>query len=144
MTKSTYISEKNNNTRRPRCSRILLAKVRKASSMFIFSLQDTSKKGISKFSAIFCPLSASTALCAVTSHLFAATTFTTSGEAFCKEKAFNCFHHFYQISIEIQVKLCGFYSFLFFSIFFFFIFSFLLCIPANRIINEILSRILTS
>lgn len=52
----------------------------------MFSLQDTSKKGMSKLSAIFCPLSASTALFVVTSHLFAATTFTTSGEAFCKEK----------------------------------------------------------
>lgn len=70
-------------TRRPRCSRILLARVRKASSMLMFSLHDTSKKGISKFSAIFWPLSASTARCAVASHLFAAKTFTTSGDAFC-------------------------------------------------------------
>lgn len=51
--------------------------------MLIFSLHDTSKKGISKFSAIFWPLSASTARCAVASHLFAAKTFTTSGDAFC-------------------------------------------------------------
>lgn len=81
-----YVFKKDNDTRRPRCSRILLAKVRKASSIFMFSLQDTSKKGMSKLSAIFCPLSASTALFVVTSHLFAATTFTTSGEAFFKEK----------------------------------------------------------
>lgn len=75
-----------NLTRRPRCSRILLARVRKASSMLMFSLQDTSKKGMSKFSAIFWPLSASTARCAVASHLFAAKTFTTSGDAFCQCK----------------------------------------------------------
>lgn len=35
-----------------RCSRIFRANVKNASSMLIFCLQDTSKKGMSKFSAI--------------------------------------------------------------------------------------------
>lgn len=40
-------------TRCSRCSRILRARVRNASSMLIFCLQDTSKNGMSKFSAIW-------------------------------------------------------------------------------------------
>lgn len=39
-------------TRRSRCSRILRASDKNASSMFMFDLHETSKNGISKFSAI--------------------------------------------------------------------------------------------
>lgn len=92
----------------------------------MFSLQDTSKKGMSKLSAIFCPLSASTALFVVTSHLFAATTFTTSGEAFCKEKK-------KEQRIFVQSKFT--LSFLYF---------YRIYLKSKFIKNEILSRILTS
>lgn len=109
-----------------RCSRILRANVRNASSMFMFCLHDTSKKGISKFSAIWntinyniigfqfstqnmlvyytlSPLAFSTIRwVGWHSHLFPASIFTTSGEAFCLQSRINWVFNCYFVHMNIK------------------------------------------